>query len=209
MKTYTCEHCGKKFKDYEANRKIYKRTFCSRKCYSKWTSWAMKNGIRHSHLPKNREVSQETKKKLSNSLKEYYKNNKHWRAGKKLKERIKIKCKECGKDFEVLPYIAKRGRKFCSKKCANTNKGKKFNGKNHPFWKGGRKDYRGSNWHTKRKIALKRDDYTCQKCGKKKDLVVHHIVAYEDNGSNELENLLTLCRSCHSKTEWQNGKIRN
>lgn len=46
--------------------------------------------------------------------------------------------------------------------------------------------------------ALDRDKYTCQCCGKKnKRLEVHHIVYRSNNGSDDLENLITLCEDCH------------
>jgi len=50
--------------------------------------------------------------------------------------------------------------------------------------------------------TLHRDNYTCQHCkGKSKDkrLEVHHIIFREHNGSDEPENLLTLCKTCHDK----------
>ena len=53
--------------------------------------------------------------------------------------------------------------------------------------------------NTKAKV-LNRDNYTCQCCkGKKKDskLEVHHIVYRSNNGSNEEDNLITLCHTCH------------
>ena len=49
-----------------------------------------------------------------------------------------------------------------------------------------------------RVIALERDNYTCQKCGKhitpKRTCYAVHHLSYE---SDEPENLLTLCQSCH------------
>ena len=63
--------------------------------------------------------------------------------------------------------------------------------------------------------VLDRDDYICQNCkGKSKDsrLHVHHIVFKRNNGSDEQENLITLCKTCHDKlhdgefTLKQNGK---
>lgn len=54
--------------------------------------------------------------------------------------------------------------------------------------------------NTKAKV-LNRDNYTCQCCkGKRKDskLEVHHIVYRSDGGSNEEDNLITLCHTCHS-----------
>lgn len=49
-----------------------------------------------------------------------------------------------------------------------------------------------------REHALVRDKYTCQCCGKKGCRVeVHHIVFRSKNGSNDLENYITLCEDCH------------
>lgn len=54
-----------------------------------------------------------------------------------------------------------------------------------------------------------RDNYTCQYCkNKRKDsnLDVHHIIFRSNGGSNEPENLITLCRTCHK--DLHNGKIK-
>ena len=54
-----------------------------------------------------------------------------------------------------------------------------------------------------------RDNYTCQHCkGKKKDtkLEVHHIVFRSNGGSDEPENLITLCKTCHDALHA--GKIK-
>ena len=46
--------------------------------------------------------------------------------------------------------------------------------------------------------ALDRDSYTCQLCGKKHThLEVHHIIWRSQDGSDELDNLITLCKDCH------------
>ena len=48
--------------------------------------------------------------------------------------------------------------------------------------------------------VLKRDNYTCRKCGNKFDpdmLRVDHIVRPQDGGSGQMENLQTLCVACH------------
>ena len=50
--------------------------------------------------------------------------------------------------------------------------------------------------------VLHRDNYTCQHCkGKSKDnrLEVHHIIYRSNGGSDNQENLTTLCKSCHDK----------
>lgn len=48
--------------------------------------------------------------------------------------------------------------------------------------------------------VLNRDNYTCQCCKTKKGtLHVHHIIYRSNGGSDKMENLITLCESCHKK----------
>lgn len=50
-------------------------------------------------------------------------------------------------------------------------------------------------------MVLNRDGYKCQCCkGKHKDskLEVHHIIFRSQGGSDEAENLITLCHTCHT-----------
>lgn len=64
--------------------------------------------------------------------------------------------------------------------------------------------------------VLARDDYTCQQCknkGKNIRLEVHHIIFRSQSGSDEQENLITLCKTCHDKIHdgkinLKNGKIK-
>jgi len=58
-------------------------------------------------------------------------------------------------------------------------------------------------------MILDRDNYTCQYCkGKHKDskLEIHHIVYRSQGGSDETDNLITLCHTCHKALH--NGKIK-
>lgn len=51
-----------------------------------------------------------------------------------------------------------------------------------------------------RLLALRRDNYTCQHCGATRtSLHVHHIIPREQGGTDELDNLITLCARCHNK----------
>lgn len=53
-----------------------------------------------------------------------------------------------------------------------------------------------------RKATLMRDNYTCFECGKQNcRLEVHHINPKRLKGPDTLNNLITLCDSCHDKTE--------
>ena len=49
-------------------------------------------------------------------------------------------------------------------------------------------------------FVLDRDSYTCQKCKAKHiKLEVHHIVHRKNEGSDDSENLICLCKECHDK----------
>ena len=53
-----------------------------------------------------------------------------------------------------------------------------------------------------RKAVILRDGCKCMECGKSNcKLEVHHIKLRRLNGSNTLSNLITLCETCHQKTE--------
>lgn len=54
-----------------------------------------------------------------------------------------------------------------------------------------------------RKKVLERDDYTCQVCGfvKTSGLHVHHILKRAEGGTDHLDNLITVCPSCHNKAD--------
>lgn len=45
--------------------------------------------------------------------------------------------------------------------------------------------------------VFKRDNYTCQRCGKKDDLTLDHIKPRLQGGENSLDNLQVLCKSCN------------
>ncbi len=60
-------------------------------------------------------------------------------------------------------------------------------------------------WKELRKIVYKRDNYRCQECGvhchNGKRINAHHIDY--DITKNDLFNLITLCASCHAKTNFR------
>ncbi|MCO5192454.1 MAG: DEAD/DEAH box helicase [Anaerolineae bacterium] len=74
----------------------------------------------------------------------------------------------------------------------------------------------GPNWQTQRRQALNRDSHRCRTCGAAakdgRTLHVHHIRPIRDYGyipgandaylqANQLDNLITLCPSCHRQAE--------
>jgi hypothetical protein len=124
-----------------------------------------------------------------------------------------------------LPHTAfKKGEHFSRKtefKKGMTpwNKNKKgfkgyWAGKNRPdragpksnLWKGGvtpdiQQRCSTAWWKNLRKIIYKRDNWMCQMCLKKcnSNIQCHHIIPVSDGGGHQLDNLVTLCKSCHLK----------
>ena len=55
----------------------------------------------------------------------------------------------------------------------------------------------GQRWYRIRRAVLDRDGWKCSECGRRGRLEVHHVKAIADGGSNDLENLRSLCLDCH------------
>lgn len=59
-----------------------------------------------------------------------------------------------------------------------------------------------SDWDSRRQAVYKRDDHTCQNCGRSGqgagvDLHAHHIVPKSNGGTHSKTNLTTMCSECH------------
>jgi len=125
--------------------------------------------------------------------------------------RYELECSLCGETVERRASELKhKGHIYCSRECAEEDHAKRMSADGNPRWAGGHDRYYGENWKKQRNKARKRDDYTCQRCGVceselDRSLSVHHKVPLRkyDNWreANELENLITLCRSCHGVVE--------
>ena len=89
-----------------------------------------------------------------------------------------------------------------AKRMSERNKGDKS-----PCWRGGRKTY-GKDWTEDLKDAIrKRDSYECQVCGiSQEDAINKHLDVHHVNyirGDCDPKNLISLCRSCHTKTGYK------
>jgi len=134
------------------------------------------------------------------------KENPNWDGGKF------ISCEECGdKSWKSPEQIEKSDHHFCSDECFREWQSKQYVGEGNPNWKGGYEGSYGKGWWRKKKKALERDNYTCQKCGSTDSVDnrrpdVHHIKPVREFENKEdahfLENLITLCRSCHIEVEY-------
>lgn len=72
-----------------------------------------------------------------------------------------------------------------------------------PFFKPriGNIGLKGVAWKERRREVLARDGGRCVKCGTNTQLLdVHHIISRSEGGTDELDNLITLCKRCHMET---------
>lgn len=183
-KEFVCDYCGDVFTEYLSNRKMDKR-FCSRVCYGKSLKGKKKNTPNWSEGKK---LSEETKRKISIALKGRRK-PKGFRLGFKFSEDTKKKIS-----------LAHRG-KITSPQTLFQK------GKNHPNWQGGKsfEPYGLEFDNQLRRQIRQRDNKTCQECKytEKKlgyKLSTHHIDY--DKRNNNPNNLISLCKSCHTKTNF-------
>lgn len=74
--------------------------------------------------------------------------------------------------------------------------------------------YHSSAWAKCRELALKRDNYLCQDCLSNKRIrkadMVHHVVEVRDDFTQALvlENLRSLCNSCHNRHHERGKKTK-
>jgi endogenous inhibitor of DNA gyrase (YacG/DUF329 family) len=145
------------------------------------------------------------------------------------KEPVIEECAACGETLELTPWKADRSeRSFCDEDCrADWLSGwasGRFTGEDHwmyeidpedhPMYNGGDYSY-GPGWNEDKKQAVReRDGYKCAICGTTSEehydeygfaLNVHHIVPareFDDpEKCNDMDNLVTLCKPCHSEYE--------
>jgi len=142
--------------------------------------------------------SSETKEKMSLAKKGKKRsgNPKKWKHSKETAE--KLRRKMLGrKHSEVYRINQSNGQK---KRIANGN---------HNFWKGGiteenLKLREGIEYRLWRESVFARDNWTCQRCGKRGgDLEAHHIkpVRLYPDLATSIENGTTLCPLCHSEVD--------
>lgn len=123
------------------------------------------------------------------------------------------------KGYLSTPWLGKKFTEEHKKNISQSNKnnikilkhikelGIKHRGNKHWNWKGGITDELKALRHTEeyqfwRNKVYARDNWTCQKCDQKlKNLIAHHIQSFKEypNLRYDLNNGITLCKSCHKK----------
>lgn len=76
----------------------------------------------------------------------------------------------------------------------------------------GRTFYSSKRWERARFLAKRRDGFKCAQCGSRNKLEVHHVKRVRDapDLAFDLNNLLTLCRDCHTvETDKELGRTPN
>ena len=131
-------------------------------------------------------------------------------VGKIMSAEFKEKCRQnnLGRK-QTTETIQKRVLKNTGKKRTEEQRLKislAQRGEKAHWWLGGLslKGY-GIGWtKTLREEIKRRDNYTCQECKtEERELSVHHIDYNKDN--NQKENLISLCRKCHTQTNFNRG----
>lgn len=177
---FTCGWCGEEFSDTPSSRKG-NNTFCSSQCRTK-------------------------------SLSD--------RNAENIVEKVMVECSECGKAmYKTSRQLTLSKHPCCSIQCSNKFKSHFYVGENHPLWnknltlqerETGRKYPEYSKW---RKLVYRRDNFTCQACGDTAggNLVAHHILNYSEYKElrTDVDNGVTLCKSCHVKFHNQYGYTKN
>jgi 5-methylcytosine-specific restriction endonuclease McrA len=132
-------------------------------------------------------------------------------------------CRQCGKPWWKSPSQAQSiycsmkcyfecrwgnrqtnradNRVCCSKPCRQHTQATRYLGEKSHFWRGGATAPYHTEWKPQRRKALERDGHACVLCGGKDKVNVHHKNPFRYSQSHALENLISLCRSCHSKEE--------
>lgn len=135
------------------------------------------------------------------------------------KQTIKQKHMREKGEYSLRPYFQQFGSwRNAVKKAGLTPNKQHPSGDEHPFWRGGTRNYYGPSWNKQRKKALERDNYSCVVCGRekiqgKRNIHVHHIipkyfwnVRREHHTMNSMDNLVCLCREHHWEVETDNMK---
>mgnify|MGYP001560874449 FL=1 len=124
---------------------------------------------------------------------------------KEVKELIK-KSKIGKKNFKLSKTRIEKG---IAKGKNNPMYGSKRIGKLNPNWQGGKsfEEYPQEFNKELKQFIYERDSYTCQDptCEHKTNKLAAHHIDY-DKTNNNPENIVTLCNSCHSKTNGKNNR---
>lgn len=211
-----CAVCGNQFYVYPSTPKFAAARYCSPECWYNDPNAIRKSAAREIRTcivcgKQYETLISETKNKRYCSAECYHAMQK----GRPLRpgSTITVPCATCGTPVTRFKSQLRNYQKiYCSRQCKGKDQSDRQAGTAHWNWQGGPVLYYGPNWRRQTREARKRDNHTCQHCGITetdlgRKLDVHHIKPFRDFGTeryqeaNRLSNLISLCSSCHLKTE--------
>lgn len=225
-----CENCGCEFEKRQDMAKQTEHHFCSDKCDGEWRQDALagQRSPRWSRVTVNchwcgNNVEKERRKAQNHRNFCSDECESAWRSEYFSSEITTVEraCSICGELIERPPSQFYGAGQVCSDACKKEYMSAQMSGENNHFWKGGSEGYYGPSWKKQRRKALERDGRQCVSCGcSEKDhqeehgegLHVHHVTPFRKFGleqhetANRLNNLVTLCRSCHQR--WEGVPVR-
>lgn len=127
-------------------------------------------------------------------------------------KRVEAKCAHCDKTFRFYPRGDKGAGTYCSRRCYHEAN----SGKSSALYRGGRYDaakrfYQSQEWKDLSAQCKERDGHICQECQQafpSRRLHAHHLIERRDGGTDTLDNLITLCLSCHRRHHTVLGHMR-
>jgi hypothetical protein len=209
-----CLNCGKVFYALPAEVNRGGAKYCSRKCFlNKFVSYAIEyRKTTYKHTPKSCVI-------CGSQYKPRYDGQKCcnrecsviYRSREKPDTRVQNICNNCGKEYYIDSWIAKRDNtKYCSKECQKMGAA----GEGNPNWRGGKsfepycikftKEFRGR--------VRQFFEHKCVICGISESdvnykMCVHHVTYDKSVCCNDSPRLfVTLCRGCHGKTNGNREK---
>ena len=197
--TLICQECEKEYEVWPYLKDESK--YCSTECSDKHTLALGRGWNKGISTPSN------------GVLEKYIEENGAWNKGKLLSAEHKKKLSQGHKLNPTRYWLGKNRPDISEKKIGKPNFA--IRGENNVNWNGGSsRDYRSHynnleyrNW---RREVFKRDNFTCQECGKRGGyLEAHHKVGWAEDKSKRygVDNGMTLCRQCHIDTDRHRAKF--
>lgn len=223
-----CEHCGK---DFEPATSFHEKRFCDRRCKEKAAARRRikrKAPVGSSLCPQcgdrfsseyGRRYCSETCKRRAHKRRARERRPRRCRTCGGSVEKQKLLCRRCKERPQVFPprecadsecgtvfEPLSRQARFCSEHRHRGHRPRKYPSlADRPSVKRKNQEanrrYGSPEYKRARRQALERDGHSCVRCGSKEDLQAHHRTPVLQGGGHTVENLETLCRSCHRVAE--------